>query len=211
MAVDLERIVGTLTDFYDFSDKTVVAVGAGGGQLAAYGRAARQIIAVDPDREALGRLVARASELGFPERVSPIADDWLNVNPHGDVVLFEFCLHLMENPGLALAHANGLAADVVVIGHAPHSPWSWCAVEERGVALAWDAATKRGVRRQIDLEAFQSFTDYSELEAKLAGQGSTSRERIEPNRGKRHFSIPMPYRIALVQNQRVSVPQEEVL
>lgn len=198
MATDLDEIVSNLTAFYDFTAKTVVAAGAGGGQLAEYARAARRVIAVDPNAAALEQLVARVKERGLADKFTLVPGDLLTFRARGDVVLFEFCLHEMSNPEEALDHAAGLAPDVLVIDHAPDSPWEWYAVEEGGVEAAWTAVARRPVRRQLEVEALQRFHDYAELEAKLARQGKKSLARIGTYRGRHAISIPMPYRLALL-------------
>jgi predicted RNA methylase len=190
--------VANLVAFYDVADKTVVVVGAGGGQLIEYVRSARCVTAVDRDEAAIERLAARARETGLADRFTLVTSDFLDVRPRGDAVLFEFCLHMMMEPQRALAHAAELAPEVVVIGHAPGSRWSWYAAEDKGVEAAWKAAEERQIRRRRDVEAFQHFQDYAELEARLANQGSTSLERISPLRGQTAISIPMPYRLALL-------------
>jgi SAM-dependent methyltransferase len=198
MATDLDQIVSSLTGFYDFVGKAVVAVGAGGGQLAEYARHARCVIAVDRDGAALDRLALRSGERGLADKFVLLQGDLLALRPGGDVVLFEFCLHEMEDPDRALAHAARLAPDVLVIDHAPGSRWEWCAAEEHGVDAAWAAVARRPIRRALDVEAFQSFAGYAELEAKLAAQGPQSLERITAYRGQTAIAIPMPYRLALV-------------
>jgi predicted RNA methylase len=198
VATDLPQIVANLVAFYDFTDKTVVAVGAGGGQLIEYARPARRVIAVDKDEAAVQRLAARARECGLAERLALVTDDFLAVRPRGDLVLFEFCLHEMPQPERALAHANELSPDVLVIDHAPASRWMWYAAEDREVRAGWRAVERLSVRRQRDVEAFQHFHDSSELEAKLASRGPRSLKRIARYRGRNAISIPMPYRLALV-------------
>lgn len=54
------------------------------------------------------------------------------------------------------------------------------------------------IRRRQDVEAFQHFNDYAELETKLATQGPKSLERIGPYRSQEAISKPMPYRLALL-------------
>ncbi len=198
MATDIGQIVATLLAFYDFADKSVVAVGAGGGQLIEYARPVRRVIAVDRDEEAIRALGARAREIGLADRFTLVTSDFLGVQAHGDVVLIEFCLHLMAEPDRALAHAAELAPDVLVIGHAPGSLWSWYAAEDRGVEAAWKAVGIRRARRSRDVEAFQRFRDYAELEARLAHQAAPSLERISSLRDRTDISIPMPYRLALL-------------
>jgi SAM-dependent methyltransferase len=198
VATDLEQIVRNLVTFYDFARKSVVSVGAGGGQLVEYARQAQRVIAVDHDGAAVERLVKRIGEHGLAEKFTILPGDLLTVRPSGDVVLFEFCLHEMPDPERALAHAGQLAPDVLVIDHAPGSRWSWCAAEDGHVEAGWNAVAPRPIRRSLDIEAFQRFRDYRELEAKMAAQGPTSLERIAPYRSQEAISIPMPYRLALL-------------
>jgi hypothetical protein len=156
------------------------------------------VIAVDPDEKAMEQLASPVRECGLAERFTLVTGDFLAVQPRGDAVLFEFSLHEMAEPERALRHARGLAPDVLVIDHAPISRWSWYAAEDARVEAAWKAVERGPIRRQRDVEAFQHFEDYAELEAKLAPQGPKSLERIGPCRGRDAISVPMPYRLALL-------------
>src|SRR5262245_57423141 len=197
MATDLAGIVTALTSFYDFAGRTIVSVGAGGGQLVEYARRAERVFAVDPDGPALERLRARLEQAGLGPRFTLVWDDILAVHPRGDVVVFEFCLHLLPDPERALVHAAQLAPDVVVIDHARGSRWMWCAAEDAGVAAAWAAVERRSVKRTLDVAGLQRFADFEELEAKLLAQPPASRDRIAGHRGQRDIVVDMPYRIAL--------------
>jgi predicted RNA methylase len=201
MATDLARIVAALTAFYPFNGKTVIAVGAGGGQLAGYARGARRVIAVDPDPEALGRLAVRIRDLGLEEKYELLPTRITAVERRGEVVLFEFSLHEIPDPAGALESAARLAPEVLVIDHAPGSLWSWNAAEDTGVAAAWEAVehSKLRVLRQQRVEAIQSFPSYDQLAARLAGQGPESLNRIAALRGRAPIEIPMPYRLALLE------------
>jgi len=198
MATDIAQVVAALTAFYDFAGKTVIDIGAGGGQLVEYARTARRVIAIDHDTSALARLRTRLLECGLSTQFELVASDLYDVRTRGDVVLFEFCLHEMADPARALVHAHGLAPDVVVIDHAPGSPWSWCAAEDDGVEAAWEAVAGVAVRREHDVAAWQRFSDYAELESRLAHRGPESLRRIATLRAQADISIPMPYRIALL-------------
>jgi predicted RNA methylase len=182
MATDLELIVRTLA----------------GGQLAAYARDARHVIAVDPDRAGLERLSARVQELGLAAKFTLLTADLLSVRARGDAVLFEFCLHELPDPERALAHAAGLAPDVLVIDHAPGSAWMWHAAEDAGVDAAWAAVARRPVRRQLDVAAVQRFRDHAELAARFASLGPLAHERIERFRAHAPIEVPMPYRLVLL-------------
>jgi SAM-dependent methyltransferase len=198
MATDTRAIVQELAAFYDLAGRVVLDVGAGGGQLVEYARDARAVIAVDVDRQALDRLAARLQVLGLAGRFTLVADDLLDVTATADVVLLEFCLHQMAEPDRALRHARGLAPEVLVLDHAPGSPWSWAAAEDGLVQSAWDAVGRHEVRRERSVEARQRFRDHEELAAKLAGCGPESEDRIRRYRDETMISIPMPYRIALL-------------
>jgi predicted RNA methylase len=161
VATDIGRIVADLSAFYDFTDRIVVGVGAGGGQLVEYARPARQVIGVDPDIAALERLRRRLLECGLVDKFRLLAKDLLEVRPGGDVVLFEFCLHEMVEPERVLAHARELAPDVLVIDHAPGSRWMWYAAEDAGVEACWKAVERGAIRREQTAEAFQHFSDYA--------------------------------------------------
>jgi SAM-dependent methyltransferase len=198
MATDVGEIVGSLVQFYDWTDRSVVEVGAGGGQLIEFARAARRVVAVDKHTAGVARLRARVREVGLEDRFTVLTDDFLAVRPAGDVVLLEFCLHQMPDPARALQHALSIAADVVVIDHAPGSRWSWYAGEDELVEAAWAAVAAVGVRRRAAASGRQRFRDFDELAARLAAQGPTSRARIEELRGRADIEVPMPYELALV-------------
>jgi SAM-dependent methyltransferase len=198
MATDLDAIVLALGAFFDVVDRTVVWVGAGGGQLVEYARRARRVIAIDRDARALERAADRARATGLIDRCTLLHADFLDVDPRGDVVLLDFCLHEMADPDRAIDHAERLAPDVVVVDHAPESPWAWYAAEDALMTRAWSAVERHATRRRRDLQAHQVFADFAELSAKLAAQGPTSRERIAELRGRAPVTVPMPYRLALL-------------
>jgi len=198
VATDTRTIILKLTKFYDFTGKTVIDVGAGGGNLVEYARSARRVFAIDRDAGALARLEARLQECELTDRFSVIDSDFLGVRPPGDVVLFEFSLHEMESPARALAHARRLAPDVLVIDHAPRSPWAWYMAEDREVDAAWEVVARHAIRRRQAVKASQRFRNYDEIESLFAQQGGRALARIASYRGQRKISIPMPYQLALL-------------
>lgn len=198
MATDIAAVLANLLRFYDFKGTTMLSVGAGGGQLAGYGALARRVIAVDRDGRALAALAERTRELGIAERFVLVEDDFLAVARRADVVLFEFALHEIPDPGAALAHAATLAPDIVVIDHAPGSPWAYATDEAEKVASSWGAVAARGVRRREDHDAIQRFSSHEELVRKVEGQGAEALRRAERWRECVAIEIPMAYTVALL-------------
>ncbi len=198
MATEIQQVVHNITAFYDFAGKTVVCVGAGGGQLVELARPAGRVIAIDKDATALARLASRLFECGLTDKFTILEGELLGLRPHGDVVVFEFCLHEMADPDRALVHPGSLAPDVLVFDHAPGSLWEWYAAENEQVETAWKAVERRAIRRQQNFEAVQRFPDYAALEARFASQSPENLKRISRLHGQRDLAIPMPYRLALL-------------
>jgi protein-L-isoaspartate O-methyltransferase len=198
MAVDTARIVADLLAFYDFSAKAVLAVGAGGGQLAEYGRRARQVVAVDCDAAAVTALARRVRALGLEDRFTLRHSELLAVEDPADVVLFELSLHEMPDPGLALDHALGLAPEVVVLEHSPGSPWAYQVLEEDKVELAWRAVHQRRPSRARHHRLEHRFATHRELLDKVRSQGEEAVRRAERFRGLTDIAIPVGYGLALL-------------
>jgi hypothetical protein len=198
MATDVALVLENLLRFYGFDNKVMISVGAGGGQFVGYGRVARKVIAVDPDAAALAALAERIRALEVGDRFVLLQKDFMAVTERADVVLFEFALHEIPDPGAALAHGATLAPDTVIIDHAPGSPWAHAVDETEKVAASWQAVAARGIRRAEDYDAVQRFPSYRELFDKVNGQGAEAIRRIERWRGCTDITIPMAYRIAVL-------------
>jgi predicted RNA methylase len=198
MAADYKKIVADLLAFYEFKDRTILTVGAGGGQLVEYGRAARRVLALDCDPAALDRLRANLKTAGLEDRFEPILGDFFTTAREADAVLFEFSLHEMADPAAALERARRLAPAVVVFDHGPGSLWSYMAAEEDKVVAAWAAVCRLPVRKTRIYEGVQAFAAFKELYDKVKGQGETSLGRIERYRAQTDIRIPFTYGLALI-------------
>ena len=196
MATDVRVIVANLLGFYDFGGKVMLSVGAGGGQLAEYGYAARRVIAVDPDPQALAKLAQRVTALGLDSRFELVERDFLAVSRAVDVVLFEFCLHELTEPEAALRHAAQLAPDVIVLDHAPGSPWAHCVDETEKVQRSWGVIDRWGTRAERRYEAVQSFATHGELVERVRSQGDEAIRRVSVFRSRSRIEIPMSYALA---------------
>ncbi|HEY3381230.1 MAG TPA: methyltransferase domain-containing protein [Vicinamibacterales bacterium] len=201
MATDAGAILKNLLGFYDFDGKTIVAAGAGGGQLAGYASRARRVVAVDPDALAIERLAEAAERLGIADRFEYVTGTFEACDVRGDVVLFEFCLHEMADPAVSLAHALSLAPDIVVVDHLAGSAWAYCGDEDEKAARSWRAVEAIGIADRAVFEAEQHFRDFEELNNRLLGQGAESLRRIQPFRGDTDIVIPMVYAIVRVRGE----------
>ncbi len=200
MAADYRRMTRNLLEFFDFAGRTVVSVGAGGGQFIEYGRQAVKVIAVDQDPSALEALREKLVPAGLADKFTLTHSDFLAFRDSADVVLFEFCLHEMSDPSAALAHARTLAPAVVVMDHWPGSEWAFVVAEEDKAEAAWAAVASFRPGRTISFEASQFFKDYAELWQKVHVQGEKSLARIKNFKNLTDFSIPMTYGLALLSN-----------
>ena len=198
MATDLARIVESIRSCYAFEGVSLVAVGAGGGQLVDVYRDARRVIAIDTDAEAVARLEARLRSTGIRGRFELVAGDFLACTGRVDAVLFEFSLHEMPDPLGALEHARALGTDIVIADHAPDSRWAWHAAEEDKVAAAWAAVERLGAKHARDFGGEQVFEDRAALEARLASQGPEARRRAGELPASGEVRIPMKHRVAVL-------------
>ncbi len=135
---------------------------------------------------------------GLEKKVELVQADFFELARRAEVVLFEFCLHEMADPAVALGRARSLAPEVLVYDHAPGSTWAWHAAEEDKVVRSTQAMQACGIKRRALFQAEQRFRDYAELHAKVASQGSTAIERAAPFREARDIVIPMTSQAALL-------------
>lgn len=198
MVTDVRRVVDNLRGFHALKGKVILSVGAGGGQFLDAYRDARRILAIDDDATALRQLEAAVAAKALQGCVELIQADFFEVTTHGEVVLFEFSLHEMPDPGKALARARSLAPEIVVFDHAPGSEWAYHTVEEDKVLRSTEAMERCGIKRRAVFEGEQRFQDYAELRDKVASQGPTAIERIARFRDLRDIVIPMRYLAALL-------------
>jgi hypothetical protein len=198
MAADYGKLAENLRHFYDFADKTVLYVGAGGRQLLNRSIEMKKLIAIDQDLASLSSLQAQVAATATARSTDIIVSKFADVQLAGDVVYFEFCLHEMPDPAQALAHAKALARDIVVFDHSPESDWSFYAAEEDKVRRAAEAMERFGIRRRESFCSEQRFRYYAELLAKVTSQGRLATQRARRFVGATDIVIPMNYQLALL-------------
>ena len=199
MATDINAIENNLGNFYDFHDKTVVHVGAGGGQFIGYSEIARSVLAIDIDEEATAHLEKQVNEYGLSHKFTIRVADFVSVSAEADVVFFEFCLHEMSNPEQVLEHAQTLAPDIVIIDHHPDSEWAWYVLEDEKARRSWSAARRCNVVRENSFDGRQYFSNYSQLYDKVKVMGGDAIDRISNFIDRSDIYIPMKYAIALIR------------
>jgi hypothetical protein len=205
VSTDLRLIAPSLGEFYNFSRKSVIAVGVkNAAELIECARYARFVIAVDCDEGAIDRLRQRVCEEGLGARFFMFVGAITAVPFNADVVVFEFSLHELADPRAALLHARRLAPEMVILEHVPGSRWSWFAGEDRGVAAAWAAVSPQAIRRVRTCEAVQHFGDFIDVKVCFRNAGATSQARIVELRNVAPIVIPMPFRLALIDSRAVA-------
>ena len=198
MATDYAQLTRNLLRFYDFTNKIVLFVGAGGRQLLDPSAGTKKLIAIDQDVEALRELAANVSAKGIQDSMEVVGSKFEDVARSGDVVYFEFCLHEMADPRKALTHARNLARDIVVFDHSPDSEWIFYGAEEDKVRNSAQTMERCGLRRCERFHAEQRFADYAELLAKVGPQGPVAVQRVQRFAGATNIVIPMRYELNLL-------------
>lgn len=200
MATNVKAIIANLLSFYDFNDKTIISVGAGGGQFIEYARSAKKVYAVDNDTDALNRLNDNLIKANLTDKFTLIHSEFEEVKLTGDVVLFEFCLHEMNDASVAINRALTMAPVVIISDHLPNSEWAFIVGEEQKVVNSWNAIEHFDIRKRQEYEVVQSFADYEELYQKVKGQGSEVIKRISKFKNQSCFEIPMLYGFVMITN-----------
>jgi tRNA A58 N-methylase Trm61 len=187
-----------IRQFYSFSGKKVLGVGAGGGPLTNLVLESRKLIVIDKDPAAIRQWEAKVIAEGLQDRVEVIHADFCETSPRGDVVYFEFCLHEMNDPRQALRHALTLAPEVLIFDHLPESEWAFHAAEEDKVRRSTDALADFACARHQAFRTEQRFPEYRQLLEKVSCQGEVALQRAERYRDSTGIAIPMTYGLSLL-------------
>lgn len=198
MAAGYQPLIDHLQRFYDFAGKAVLLVGAGSGRLLSPAVKTNRIIAVDRDAGALARLKTSLHAKGMRARVETVCARFEDLTAPADVVYFEFCLHEMADPEVALSRARTLAPDIVVYDHSAGSEWSFHAAEDEKICRSSAAVERFGIRRRDRVPFEQRFKTHAELLAKLTPQGPAALRRAQPFAGASNIVIPMPCDLLLL-------------
>jgi hypothetical protein len=198
LPTDYAKLSENLSKFYNFTNKVVLFIGAGGRQLLDPATTTKKLIAIDRDVEALRDLKARVTAQGLQDSLEVIGASFEEIAAHGDTIYFEFCLHEMDDPEKVLLHAKSLAPDIVVYDHSPGSEWIYYGAEEDKVARSSAVMHRFGIRCRQTFEAEQRFTNFAELLAKVSPQGPLAVDRIQRFAGTANIVIPMTYELNLL-------------
>jgi hypothetical protein len=199
MATDINAVLENLMSFYDFSKKSVVHVGAGGGQFIGYAPVARSVIAVDSDSTAVDHLKAAIEQMKMQNLFTVIHGDFLSISNQADVVFFEFCLHEMTQPEQVLIYAKTLAPEILVLDHLPDSQWAWYTCETEKAERSWAALRSMPIVRMANFKALQLFDDHAQLQERIKPLGPPAIDRASVLVGQQNIEIKMTYAAALVE------------
>ena len=188
-------------EFYDFRGKSLLYVGCGLGQLLPPESGAAGVVAIDRDAKALKafRSVANTTWAGIPIKFVPRKFE--TVRDRGDVVYFEFCMHMMDDPKFTLELARSLAKDIVIIDHLPGSKWVYYWNGEREVLRSTKTIESFGVRRSERFATEQRFDDGKALAKRLDEVGTEAKRRILELKDARDIRMRMDYGIFLLAGQ----------
>jgi hypothetical protein len=187
-----------LEGFYDFTDKVILLVGAGTGTLLPSELRLKKLIAVDRSVGALADSKGKLSQIRSRHPLEIIPAKFESVFLFADVVYFEFSLHEIVDPKLALTHARGMAPDIVVFDHSPNSDWAFHTGEEHMVRRSSLAMKRFRIRRRKVLQVEQRFADYPELFSKVSAQGPIAARRANSYLGAENIIIPMRCQLVLL-------------
>jgi hypothetical protein len=201
MAADYKQMARNIREFYSFSGKEVVAVGAGGGPLTDLVLESRKLIVIDKDPAVIRQWQAKVIADGLQDRVEVIDADFCETAPRGDIVYFEFCLHEMNDPVQALRHALTLTPEVLVFDHLPDSEWAFHAAEEDKVQRSTDALATFACTRHSEFRTEQRFPEYRQLVERVSCQGKVALQRAERYSGAADIAIPMTYGLTLLDRE----------
>lgn len=81
MAVDARIIIDNLLSFYDFKDKVISPVGAGGEKFIEFERSYKKIYAVDNDKDALNKLNANLIKVKLDDKFTTKKENFLSLKP----------------------------------------------------------------------------------------------------------------------------------
>lgn len=195
----LTTVNNNLLEFYDFNNKIILAVGAGGGQFIEYGFKARKIFAIDNNEEAINKLHNKLLQRGLAEKYSLLHSDFLQTTLTGDLVFFEFCLHEMIDPRIAIEHAFTMAPEILIADHCPGSEWSFITDEDKKISKSWSESELYKIKTIRRYNTFQYFTDYDALLEKVECLGLNSINRISGYKDRKNISISMSYCFSLIK------------
>ncbi len=202
MSTDLRKMVRNLQEFYDFTDKVVLSVGAGGDNFYEYAFPAWHVIAVDHDVEGLKRLKESLLKGGMLEGFTLVHADFYAFQAEGDLLMFDYCLHEIPDPEKAIRHALTMSTAILINDHWIFSEWAYITHEEVKTKRCWEAIEKFNIQKMRRYDTFQCFRDYEELSQKVKDQGIHSMHRIQKYKGMRNIQIPMSYVFVLIEGAR---------
>ena len=195
-----DSIINNMYDFYDYSNKSVMIVGAGYGKLNGYANNANRIIAVDKDKEALSMLEKALEKDTMNSKYSLINDEMEKVNLNVDCVVFEFVLHQIDDIERAIDHAMRISKNVIMVNHKSNSEWINLVNEQDNAKRVEKVLQKYSIKRYIDYCSYILMSSYDKMVSQLQnGLIIEKNDPIKRYENRKDISIEMRYQIAEIE------------
>ena len=198
LATDYAQLAKNLLRFYDFTNKVVLFVGAGGRQLLDPSAGTKKLIAIDQDVEALRELAANVAAKGIQGSMEVVGSKFEDVALSAMWSISNFVCTRWPIPRRRLPTPRIWHATPVVFDHSPDSEWIFYGAEEDKVRSSTQAMERFGLKGRERFHTEQRFEDYAELLAKVSAQGPTAIQRAQRFAGATNIVIPMRYELNLL-------------
>ena len=172
MATDIDAVISNFRNFASLHSKNVAVIGAGGGQLIDLYKDARKVIAIDNDKKALEKLKEKVIEKRRYDDYLLIDQDFHDVSIKADCIVFEFCLHEMNDIGKAVKKAREIADTVIIIDHYWDFEWIKCVNEYEKVQKVRSYFEIDPPSKIQCFNQYQVFENHKDLFEKVKSQGN---------------------------------------
>jgi phage terminase large subunit len=198
MIIDKQQITQNLLRFYDFENKVMIYVGTSIEPVIRLSQIAKRVVVLNNDVEAMEGFLDFVRNNGLEEKFDIKSCDFDNMNIQGDVILFEFSLHKMENPCEVVKKSLQYVSDVVILDHWSSSEWLYYIAEEANVSACWKAIHSMSPRKSKLHACVRYFPKYEDLKNTLKHKGDISLGRTNLLNKRTNICIAMLYNLALI-------------
>jgi ubiquinone/menaquinone biosynthesis C-methylase UbiE len=195
MATDIQQVIGNVKKQYKMDNRVVITAGAGGGQFVDYYETAAHIYGIEKEETAMAMLKNKIEEKGLEGKYECIQSDYFDIEIKGDVVVFEFSLHEMNDIKKAMEKGKKIAQEILIIDHSWKSEWITYVDEVEKVERVKEYIDRNKPKKIEHFSGIQKFKDYNELKEKVKIQGKKALDSIEKFMGQKNIKIEFGYMV----------------